>query len=232
MRRRLAKLDFEMDQGVIFTPYISLETYRKIHFAFQRQCEAANLHDKLGKLSLVLSSSPIEVRQALEYVAMMFRREKGFDFPLFGADEHKYENTVKDRHFVWTDTCHHRKFDHTAVVGGCSFRWREDEEDHLQPHYAMQWVWFHPHFRGAKKDCWDNMKEESLLCQAWPIFRNLYGDFRLDPPLSAAMNAFLRKMGEKCDEKFFLRSRQNETPVLPLPVSPNHEEHPDGSNPA
>jgi len=51
--------------------------------------------------------------------------------------------------------------------------------------WRLRWVWIHPF-----------MRRQGLLNEAWPWFRLKHGDFIVDRPLSAAMEAFLRKRNE------------------------------------
>ncbi len=47
----------------------------------------------------------------------------------------------------------------------------------------MQWIWFHPYFR-----------RQGLLTEAWPKFKEEFGNFCCEPPLSDAMETFLSKI--------------------------------------
>lgn len=200
MRRR-TKLDFESDKSVIFVPTISDDAYYKTWIPWKRECETSHGTDKLNHLVMVSPSSPMEARRALETIAMMFKREFGYDFCQYEAGDP--EAHPKDRAFFWTTHDYrYGDIDRKSIVGGCVFRWRE--WDKRAATYAMQWVWFHPHFRGAKRDSWERVEEPSLFEQAWPLFRKMFGDFCVEPPLSASMRAFLKKVGEELDKHFFL----------------------------
>lgn len=70
-----------------------------------------------------------------------------------------------------------------AVFGACCFRWR-DQSIH-EPCWTMDWLWFHPEFRGQR-----------LLANYWPHFKNDFDYYRLQDPLSKSMLHFLQRQGE------------------------------------
>lgn len=110
------------------------------------------------------------LRRAVLHCACFFRREFRYDFVQFAIkDADPY------RAFIWVDN----EYD-CRVIGSCCFRWREYSD---APHgYGMQWIWFHPYFRGA-----------GLLTKAWPYFLARFEDFHLEGPFSRAMERFLVK---------------------------------------
>ncbi len=122
----------------------------------------------------VSSDHRIIVRNAVEVIAYYFRREFDYDFPGYEAYG---DNNRRDRIFVLTQGSYER-----VVVGVIVFRWREYTN---APHQlVLSWLWIHPFLR-----------RKGILTSYWPIFRKLYGKFRIEQPLSKAMRAFLQKMG-------------------------------------
>jgi hypothetical protein len=72
------------------------------------------------------------------------------------------------------------------MVGACCFRWREWQD--APDGWALQWAWFHPWHR-----------RRGLLSRSWPAFRQEFGAFLVEPPLSEAMAVFLAARGETWD---------------------------------
>jgi hypothetical protein len=70
-----------------------------------------------------------------------------------------------------------------AIVGACAFRWREYSD--APAAWALQWVWVCPKARRT-----------GVLRARWRSFRERYGDFHIEPPVSAAMQGFVRAMGD------------------------------------
>jgi hypothetical protein len=128
---------------------------------------------------VVRPDGPIRFRRAVETIARYFRREFHFDFVQYSATDRYCDK--RDRAWLW--------FGHGAVtvtdplpcIGACSFRWREEETG-----YALQWIWLHPYCR-----------RRSLLTSAWPMFREWFGEFEVEGPLSEPMEAFLAKMNSQ-----------------------------------
>jgi hypothetical protein len=135
----------------------------------------------------VTSRSPQALGKAVYRLAQFFRREFRYDFVQYG-----YEGRDDDPEhvaFLWVHPEGLGSSDLFMVtaVGACCFRWRAWRD---APHgHALQWVWFHPYWR-----------RRGLLSEAWPAFRERFGDFVTEPPLSDAMRSFLAKRGEclKC----------------------------------
>lgn len=124
----------------------------------------------------VTPSSPLKLRKAVERIAYYFRREGGFDFVQYSATE----DDQRRQAYLWLPK---RWIKYPRpVVGACCFRWREYTQE--EPAWALQWIWLHPYQRG-----------QGLLMDAWPYFKQEYGDFSVEPPLSGAMEGFLKKVG-------------------------------------
>lgn len=134
---------------------------------------------------LVLPSSPRKIREFVEIFAKHFRRELHYDFVPFAATEVPtsqgyvpYE--VYLFHEVASDLFDPDKPAKQRCIGACGFRWYE--WTNAPACWSLQWVWFHPYFRGR-----------GHLSNAWPSFVKKYGNFHVQPPFSAAMEKFLEK---------------------------------------
>jgi hypothetical protein len=122
----------------------------------------------------VTGQSPISTRRCVEQIARYFRREFRYDFVQYSA-EHPKSDT---RAYIW-----HPQYyagEQETVIGAAYFCWREWSD--ADPGWALAWIWFHPYER-----------RKGRLSSAWDYFRLRFGDFFVEPPLSAAMEAFLRK---------------------------------------
>lgn len=129
------------------------------------------------RMNLITSKSAKGARNATGIIACYFRREFGYDFVQYSADDRSDE---RDRVILLTQDysfgCNHG-------VGAICFRWREWKN--LPPGLGLAWLWLHPYLRN-----------HGILSAYWPLFRRAYGDFMVEPPISSAMQGLLRKMGE------------------------------------
>ena len=108
----------------------------------------------------------------VERLAQYFRREFRYDFVQWSATN----DEPSARAFVWVVD----HWPHPVGFGACCFRWREWTD---APHgWALQWIWLHPYERG-----------KGHLTRVWPYFRETFGDFHVERPLSSAMRAFLER---------------------------------------
>ena len=134
-------------------------------------------------LSFVTWLSPFKARWAVEQVAWLFKREFRYDFVQYLADD----DDPLSRAFVFT-TKDENRYDEDAVVvlgAGC-FRWREWTD---APHgWALQWIWLHPYARN-----------KGHLTSVWPLFKDRFGNFAVEPPLSRAMHGFLKAQSADVD---------------------------------
>lgn len=119
------------------------------------------------------------LRRAVYTLARNFRREFEYDFVQYGVDGDDRDETC--RAFLWA-----RAETNTTgqAFGGCCFR-RRDWED-AEPGYCLTWIWMHPY-----------MRNKGFLTESWPYFKERFGDFTIEPPISHAMEGFLRKQGQK-----------------------------------
>jgi hypothetical protein len=137
---------------------------------------------------LVLPRSPLRARCAVECFAYFLKREFSFDFPPYSAADPA--ESPKDFAVLWVD----RK---STPVGACCFRWCRWET--RGEAFALSWVWLHPYYRG-----------KGHLSSCWPALRAHCDPLAIEPPVSAAMLAFLAKMGEEFDgQTVFLKPRRD-----------------------
>ncbi|GET40077.1 hypothetical protein [Microseira wollei] len=123
----------------------------------------------------VTIKSPKSYRKAVYRIAQFFRREFDYDFAQYGYEGE--ENDPDCVAFLWIhpEAGARGKEFQVPCIGACCFRLR-------QSGYALQWIWIHPYFR-----------RQGLLSEAWTKFRDRFGEFDVDRPLSDAMKAFLNK---------------------------------------
>lgn len=123
----------------------------------------------------VTHDSPQWMHGQISERASEFRREFGFDFTQWpGSWAVRAGEEWEGRLFA-------HGVDGT-IAGGCAFMQRNPE---AQPaDWALQWIWIAPKYRRA-----------GLLKARWASLIDRYGDFFIEPPLSAAMEAFVREYG-------------------------------------
>jgi hypothetical protein len=120
--------------------------------------------------------SPKAWRLAVERFGYYIKRENGYDFAMYEAEsfsQPKYKAYLLFHPFG----------SHNHQPCGVVFlEWCEGE-------WWLMWAWIHPYYRGCR-----NGGDKSLLTEAWPYFKEKYGDFKLLTPISPAMKGFLRKV--------------------------------------
>lgn len=105
--------------------------------------------------------------------ARAFRREFGYDFVQWGSESGESD---PDAHgYLFLDCSH-------TIVGACAFRLREDDSAKW---WALQWVWISP-----------NHRRQGHLERNWDKFKQKFGNFEVESPLSDAMTSFLAKRGD------------------------------------
>jgi hypothetical protein len=140
--------------------------------------------------AVVTDRSPRRLRTAVECLARYFKREFHYDFIQYSATD----SDPTARAFVWTTEWDYRHDDSwDVVIGACCFRWRAEDRP---AHWALQWVWFHPFAR-----------RRGNLSKAWPYFRQRFGAFDIEEPVSEAMRAFV------ADQQAALMAQQQGAPV-------------------
>ncbi|WP_203962760.1 hypothetical protein [Actinocatenispora thailandica] len=126
------------------------------------------LDEDEGDSRVVLEATSVQNRYAVEQFAHQFRRETRYDFAPFNA-------TDEDAHGVLLLA---RRFRATFPIaaGAAGFTVDDDGE------WCMNWIWVHPYERG-----------DELIDRAWDELEVRYGQFRIEPPYSPAMESFLRR---------------------------------------
>ncbi|MGO8899854.1 MAG: hypothetical protein ACLQU5_16110 [Isosphaeraceae bacterium] len=177
--RETCVYEYAPDQLDIITPRIRAMEINKYPSAAWFQKEIGSKLDRAGvglDVDVILPSSLKSARKAAEALAYYFRREFRYDFPQY----HHLERTPKkDRVLLLS----HKYTVHKAALGAICFRWRDYEN--VPAGLALAWAWFHPYLR-----------RQGVLTAYWPVFREVYGSFYIEPPISSAMGAFLTRMGE------------------------------------
>lgn len=135
-----------------------------------------NKTKKIGSCYLVDKDQPESVCRAVEKLSHYFKREFHYDYNQYTAYEDKESKLV--RAYIWIDS----DWEDTFAVGACGFRFLGDVNQ--IKNWSFQWGWFHPYYRNR-----------GLLSAAWPSFVKKFGkDFHVEPPISKAMEDFLKKM--------------------------------------
>ena len=151
--------------------------------------------------------SPVSQKRAVECMATYFRREFGYDFVQYSADERTNDETTLA--WLWADGL---SGDY-SIVGGCCFRWRD--WDDLPSEWGLQWIWLHPYFR-----------RKGMLTRSWGVFTAMFGPFDAEPPLSEAMSCFLKD--KPCEHRisrdypvpFYIRAPEQTPPTSPATATP------------
>ena len=118
---------------------------------------------------LVRIGSPFWMHRRMFDIARRFKREFGYDFIQWG----KPDRDPKAHGFLFNDDT--GTFGNGAIIGGCAFRWRDD-------HWGLQFIWIAPKAR-----------RKGVLSRRWERFREQFGEFEIEPPLSEAMKTFAEK---------------------------------------
>ena len=122
----------------------------------------------------VVIKSPAEHRRAVWRISQFFRREFGYDF-----DQYEYEGKESDPDhvaYLWVPPDVELAGWRVHCIDATCFRKREAS-------MRMEWVWLNPFFRSR-----------GLLGNAWPMLKAIHGEFQLCPPLSPAMEGFLKSL--------------------------------------
>lgn len=131
---------------------------------------------------LVTVGSSLWKHRQMYLRASAFKREFKYDTIQWGyspRDEDgsgSGESDYNARGYLFTD-------DRSRIVGAAAFRYRSY---HDAPNgWGLQWIWFAPQFR-----------RKGYLAKHWDDFKKRYGRFHAEPPVSEAMQTFLRKHGD------------------------------------
>ena len=163
----------------IITPILSYELHLSKYAEAYPELVEIGKSEPAGRqklhLYLITKKTPLLARKATEIIAYYFRREFGYDVPPYTAHE---DGDGRDRIFLLTQE---KDWESEYAVGAIVFRWRSYRNAPEQ--LVLSWVWIHPFLR-----------RQGILTAYWDIFRKHYGDFHVEPPLSKAMESFLKKV--------------------------------------
>lgn len=121
------------------------------------------------------SKAPMWMQKEVYRRAVKFKREFRYDFVQWAGDD---VNPVKSG---WHGHLFPAGPDGT-IAGACAF-----SNEHPGPgnvEWTLAWVWIAPKYRG-----------QGLLTAHWPGLVERYGNFFIEPPLSEAMQGFVRSYG-------------------------------------
>ncbi|MEI5668927.1 hypothetical protein WBO78_28530 [Bosea sp. CCNWLW174] len=133
------------------------------------QFVAALAEDK-DAAKLVSHSSARWKHMEIYQRALAFRREFRYDFVQWLSPKGDKDPNVHGFLFAGPGD---------VVAGACAFRLRMHEG---RTWWGLQWVWVAPKFRRS-----------GLLSSRWPMFREKFGRFVVESPVSEAMQGFLAK---------------------------------------
>lgn len=123
---------------------------------------------------LVTSKSPKWKHKEMYERALAFKREFSYDFVQWQSRKGDDDPDVKGFLFTNSDS---------AIIGACSFRKRRLKGEEL---WSLDWVWVCPKER-----------RKGHLAKRWDFFRERFGNFIIEPPVSDEMLSFLNKRDEK-----------------------------------
>lgn len=131
---------------------------------------------------IVDSNAPMWMQKEVYRRAVKFKREFRYDFVQWAGDD---VNRVKSG---WHGHLFPAGLDGT-IAGACAF-----SNVHPGPggvEWTLAWVWIAPKYRG-----------QGLLTGHWAGFVERYGNFFIEPPLSEAMQGFVRSHGTEGQKAF------------------------------
>jgi len=139
-----------------------IEENRRAHRARHRQVlqvyepkpvpSLAKLYAKHGTFVPVDYRTPLALRRRMENMGLMFKREQGYDFPPYEANDYKYSKGP---------ACHWLIVSLDGrPIGGMSAAWRE--YSNAPARWVWAWVWIVPSERksGWMLRCWDMIREQ------------------------------------------------------------------------
>ena len=193
----LTRLNEEDGNLNIFVIFVTMKypDYHDIRLPFLKS-NGKNLYDRFtpggAPFRIVGPASPLIWRRATEKLAYFFHREMQFDFPPYEASEVTNWDLAKDRVIVLVKETTLTDWEqYLFFIGAVGIRWRVC--DNAPACWAITWVWLHPYER-----------RQGHLTRVWPFIMETFPSARIEPPISQAMVAFLRKVGYKEPEPRFL----------------------------
>jgi hypothetical protein len=115
--------------------------------------------------------SPKWKRKEVYDRALEFKRDLGYDFAQWQTEARHDPDAIG---FLFSD-------ERGRIVGACAFRPQHGANE--RP-WRLDWIWICPEARRLGQ-----------LDRQWDRFRQRFGVFDIEPPISDAMQAFLRKRG-------------------------------------
>lgn len=135
----------------------------------------------------ITSESNLRWRKELAKLARYFKVEQRMDVP-----QYEFEDDGVDFPFegfilleLARDLLQEDKPAPLRVFGGGCFRRRTFKNDEI---WVLDWVWIHPFFRNRGK-----------LSERWDEFKQRFGEFQVEPPISPAMRQLLQKKNYQPD---------------------------------
>jgi hypothetical protein len=115
----------------------------------------ARLHTRYGTFIPVRRNSLKWLRNRLYRIGLMFRRERGVDFPPYDENEDDGEGYI----LVDADG---------RALGGCTVRWQE--YSNAPPRWVLAWIWIIPSHRrkGLLRATWE-MAKSGYPGEAYPF---------------------------------------------------------------
>ncbi|MNO72432.1 hypothetical protein D3C76_633800 [compost metagenome] len=130
---------------------------------------------KTGHLIAIDTQAPMWMQKEVYRRAVKFKRDFRYDFVQWAGDD---VNPVKSG---WHGYLLPAGPDGT-IAGACAFS--KVQPGPRDEQWTLAWVWVAPKFRS-----------QGLLTAHWPGFIERYGDFFIEPPMSDAMQRFVRSHG-------------------------------------
>ena len=125
-------------------------------------------------------NSPLSYRKAARLLAEDFASYTHFSPAPYEADEIKNygKSYARDRALLFGEPIDLKR---VRFFGAIGMRWKK--YDDMPEGWFMTWVWFHP-----------SEQKKGHLTNAWPHILRLFPNFFPDPPITPAMQSFLKKI--------------------------------------
>jgi hypothetical protein len=123
----------------------------------------AALYGEHGAFVPVTRRTPQPLRLRLEGMAMMFKRELGFDFPPYRAGENDDDRKPSHHRLIATQD--------GRAIGGFSVRWREYTDAPTM--WVLAWIWVVP-----------SERRQGHMRRAWAMLKSKFPVIEPDPPYS------------------------------------------------
>jgi hypothetical protein len=149
-------------------------------------------------LCAVPFNEKISIRRAVQYFAIMFKREFEYDILQYSIQREKPNDDDITKPFLFG---HYDGEGKILTFGGCCFRHRVNYYKDVHDHWGLQWVWIHPF-----------MRNKGFLGGVWPYFEDKFGDFMIERPVSKAMGRIIatKPMKYKHDYADYMKEIKSE----------------------